>query len=457
MTKPVVLVLATLAAKVIAAQTPYPIPESDFVANSNLPIGWVETPQATIDDQGYLTVVWGGFDTHGDDSDPPSIQGQRFDELGDQVGMEFQINTYTSGWQSGPTTAVLPNRQFVVVWSSEGSPASDSDGTSVQARRFEPTGAPIGGQFQVNHYTSGGQFSPKVVPTASNEFIVVWASDGSPDSDTDGVSIQAQRFDVSGIKTGSEFQVNSFTTGDQSNPSVGVAPAGSFIVVWTSDGSFESDSDGESVQAQRFDSSGAPIGGQFQVNQQTLGSQSGATVAATSDGSFMVLWTDWNSAGGGSRKALARAYGSDGVPVAPEFPVQVFSHVGDSARSVEVVGGPQTDFVVSWEYSFITGDYPYSFYTRTQWKGQRYDETGKSRGDNFVISGIGGYLDYRHFCGRTIDCNPEGELVVVWNSPAVYCSASQQVLGKRYRIPVHEIFFDGFESGDTAAWSASVP
>ncbi len=64
---------------------------------------------------------------------------------------------------------------------------------------------------------------------------------------------------------GSEFQVNTYTTNYQIHPAVARAPGG-FVAAWASFGSSGSDSSLFSIQGQRFDPDGEPLGGQFQVN-----------------------------------------------------------------------------------------------------------------------------------------------------------------------------------------------
>ena len=71
--------------------------------------------------------------------------------------------------------------------------------------------------------------------------------------------------------TGPNFQVNTYTPGQQVAPSIGVEPDGDFVVVWAS--RFQ-DGDGYGVFGQRFDASGATRGGEFRVNVHTTGSQS---------------------------------------------------------------------------------------------------------------------------------------------------------------------------------------
>ena len=95
-----------------------------------------------------------------------------------------------------------------------------------------PVGAqapvPEGIQFQVNTYTTSSQFGSSVgVASTGASFVVVWTSRGSSGTDTDGNSVQGQRYSNinGGGPLGSQFQVNTYTTSFQSYPSVAVAPS----------------------------------------------------------------------------------------------------------------------------------------------------------------------------------------------------------------------------------------
>ncbi len=79
---------------------------------------------------------------------------------------------------------------FVVAWESY----SNQDGSSsgVFGQRFDSSGARAGTEFQVNTYTTGGQGSyPQAVAVSPNNFVVVWHS---PDQDGSGLGIFGQRF-----------------------------------------------------------------------------------------------------------------------------------------------------------------------------------------------------------------------------------------------------------------------
>ena len=108
-------------------------------------------------------------------------------------------------------------------------------------------------------------FGPEIAHDPNEGFLVVWTSNGSTGSDTSGASIQARRLDASGNPVGSDFQVNSFTTGNQGysfyeGASIDFDSAGNFVVVWDSDSSPGSDQSGSSIIARRYDSSGSPVG-----------------------------------------------------------------------------------------------------------------------------------------------------------------------------------------------------
>ena len=110
-------------------------------------------------------------------------------------GSQFQVNTYTTNNQSAPSIASEGAGKFVVVWHGYGSFGADSSGASIHGERYDASGAPIGGEFQVNTYTTGGQLHPSVASSPDGKsFVVVWQSDGSAGSDTSLDSIQGKRY-----------------------------------------------------------------------------------------------------------------------------------------------------------------------------------------------------------------------------------------------------------------------
>ena len=153
----------------------------------------------------------------------------------------------------------------------------------------------------------------------------------SPGTEASDYSIQAQRYDSDGRPVGGQFQINSYTTSVERIPSVGIDPQGNFAVAWESYGSYGSDASYHSIQAQQYDANGDPVGGQFQVNSYTTGNQWRSAVAMDAQGSFMVVWTSWGSFGtDSSLEHPAQYYDSSGTPVRGQFQVNSYTSYNQS-------------------------------------------------------------------------------------------------------------------------------
>jgi hypothetical protein len=161
---------------------------------------------------------------------------------------------------------------------------SDNNLSSIQARLFDPDGDPIGSQFQVNTSIAGFQREPDVVGLKDGTFVVVWHSDSSAGDDDSLTSIQGQLFDGDGTPIGGEFQVNNEILGNQYQARVAAQNDGGFIVVWT-----DSPPAGSDIAARQFLVGAVPKGDQFRVNTLTSGPQTDPHVAASGD-EFVVVW-----------------------------------------------------------------------------------------------------------------------------------------------------------------------
>src|SRR5262245_42858006 len=176
-----------------------------------------------------------------------------------------------------------------------------------------PAGAqPVGTEFQVNTYTTQAQrtrfpFGGHLVASdAAGNFVVVWSSNFQ-----DGISygVFGQRYDAAGRPRGAEFRVNSNTVLSQTRPSVAADADGNFVVVWEGPVGSSSRSFGP-----RFDGSGNPLGGDFQINTTTYSTQRQVSVASDSAGNFAVVWNSYGNPGGSTGDVIARRYDSDGQP-----------------------------------------------------------------------------------------------------------------------------------------------
>ena len=310
-------------------------------------------PSVSINTDGDFVVVWRSYGSSGTDLDTYSVQGQRFVSDGSAAGGEFQVNTYTTNGQFAPSVALAADGDFVVVWHSLGSAGTDTSSLSIQGQRFASDGSAAGGEFQVNTYTTSFQSYPVVSVAADGDFVVVWRSFGSG-TDPLSPTVRGQRFASDGSTVGGEFQVNAYTTGYQLAPSVSVDADGDFVVVWSSDLSAGTDASHESIQCQRFASDGSTVGVQFQVNTYTSSYQRGPSVSVDADGDFVVVWWSFGSVVTDSSldSVQGQRFASDGSTVGGEFQVNAYTTSYQISPSVSV--DADGDFVVVWE-SYYSG------------------------------------------------------------------------------------------------------
>jgi hypothetical protein len=373
-----------------------------------------------------------------------TIQARRFGADGAPLGGQFQVSTGTTSYQLDPAIAADTAGGFVVAWTSQGSAGTDTDFLSVQARRFDGAGAPLGDRFQVNTYTTDGQYSPSIATDATGAFVVAWTSQGSSGSDASYTSIQARLFEADGDPAGAEFQVNSYTSGAQHLPVVARRPSGEFVVAWLSYGS-PGDDDDWSIQARRFDATGVALGDQFQVNVFTSGTQFRPAVASAGDGGFLVTWDSQGSFGDDTtgESIQARRFASDGTPAGPE--IQVNSHAPGAQLDPALARAADDSFVVTWSSATSPGDDTAS----DSVQARRLDGVGSPLGDQFQVNTFTPSAQRR----SGVAAAAGGRLLVAWES-LDESEPETDLFGQAFTLA---LFADGFESGGTGAWSAVFP
>jgi len=300
------------------------------------------SPALAVDGSGNFVVVW---ESSGQDGSLFGIFGQRYNNLGAPQGGEFQINTYTTSFQTVPSVAVDGSGNFVVVWNSYG---QDGSGFGIFGQRFTSAGAAAGGEFQVNTYTTGDQIVPAVAMDGSGDFVVVWSSD---DQDGSGRGVFGQRFDNAGALVGGEFQVNTYTTSDQTFPTVALDSSSNFVVAWDSDGQ---DGSATGIFGQRFDNNGATVGGEFQINTYTTSDQFDPSLAIDGSGDSVVVWSS-DAQDGSAAGILGQVFDSSGAPVGAEFQVNTYTTSYQVQPSVAADGSG--NFEVVWQSNGQDGSF----------------------------------------------------------------------------------------------------
>ncbi len=225
---------------------------------------------------------------------------------------EFRVNTTTAGNQVNPVVAMNQSGQFVVAWTTV-----SGGRQSAYARLFQPNGLPLTGQILVSDGSLAIQSPNDVAIDRSGNFSVTWTGMVPATNQWD---VFIRRYNSNGVAPYAQWRVNMFTTGMQEYGRIAMNANGEAVVVWQS---YNQDGSEWSVHGQRFDSTGSRVGGEFQVNTFTRGSQRYADVAMSDDGSFVVSYQHVSAYGDPVEppKVYNRQYRKDGTAFAAEYAV----------------------------------------------------------------------------------------------------------------------------------------
>ena len=305
-------------------------------------------------------------------------------------GAEFQVNTHTANEQKNAAIAMDEAGGFVVVWSSY---LQDGSSNGIFARLFDPNCGQLGEEFQVNATSSGNQAEPAVAMDAAAGFVVAWQGPGLIEEDRE--DIFAQRFDTDGLPIGGEFRVNTYIGDKQLYPSMAVNKDGTFIVVWESNNTPEEGN--KAICGQLYDSNGVEFGAEFLVNTESSVCRY-PDVAADANGNFAVVWMVDKS----SNSIMGRLFDPNGTPRTDTLKVNTirFSSITRPSIAMDNAG----NFVVTWD-----GDPKLA--GQDDIHARLYDADGTPLGGQFLVNTtLTGAQQYPQAA-----MNDDGEFVIVWD------------------------------------------
>ncbi|MEM8995994.1 MAG: hypothetical protein AAGF23_14505 [Acidobacteriota bacterium] len=192
-----------------------------------------------------------------------------------------------------------------------------------------PLLAPLGGDFQINSFTTDDQDQPAVAGLPDGGFVVVWRSTGQ---DGAGRSVHGQLFDGNGATVGDKMVVNTYTTGDQNAPTVDLRSDGTFVIAFQSNTT--------SIRARLFDSSGQPTADDFQV-QSDSGELRHPSVASLADGGFVAIYDE-----PGTARIYSEAYDASGSFLDSNI---VLDRSTGAVGMAELAGVNGLEFVLAWQ------------------------------------------------------------------------------------------------------------
>ncbi len=355
---------------------------ANFQVNDDVGSSWQRYPSVAMEGDGGFVICW--EDERNDNWD---IYAQRYSSTGDPLGANFQVNDDVgSSWQWLPSIAMEGDGGFIICWQDLRN--GDLD---IYAQRYSSTGNPLEANFQVNDdMGSSGQWYPSVAMEGDGGFIICWADGRNGDWD-----IYAQRYSSTGTPLGANFRVNDDVGSSwQRYPSVAMEGDGGFVICWE-----DERNDNWDIYAQRYSSTGDPLGANFQVNDDVGSSwQRYPSVAMEGDGGFVICWEDERN---DNWDIYAQRYSSTGNPLGANF--QVNDDVGTSLQCYPSIAMDNIgDFVICWQ---DWRNDNWDIYT------QRYSSTGDPLGANFRVNDdVGTSLQ----CYPSIAMDNIGDFVICW-------------------------------------------
>jgi hypothetical protein len=314
----------------------------EFQVNTQAGVrGW---PSVAMNASGNFLVTWESAVTSGRTT-TYGIRGRRYDASGTPLGGEFQVAATGSGGggATGGATAMAEDGSFVAVYErttpKSGKVAAHED---VYAQRFGPDGATLGTEARVNDAVVSGRLVVlgSVAMDGSGDFLVAWQNHLGDANEWD---VYAKGFAASGAAQGPESRVNTQTAGRQTDPSAAVLPGGGFAVAWEDNRLDGSGSYGD-IRLRRHDGAGWSSG-EVAVNTTTAAHQGAPSLDADAEGNVTVIWQS-NGQDGSSHGMYGQQYDAAGQPAGSEFQLNTFT-AGDQAWS-SVAAQPGGRFVAAW-------------------------------------------------------------------------------------------------------------
>ena len=338
---------------------------------------------------------------------------------------EFQVNDFTDGYQYSPKVATMNDGGFVTVWESVG---QDGDGAGIYGLRYSAVGERQGEIFQVNTTTAGVQNNASVAVLSDGSFVVAWSSEDAGNS----AKVYAQRYGADGTKIGDETVIfapeSHHTTSNRVNYKIAASGEVGFVVAW--DNNHQDSETGQYIgiiQAQRYtaDASGfSPLGGVLTVRPHTdptlLSPLSLGTVTSLGD-DLIFTWEEMEPLGENAwtTHTVGRRYDNAEGTLGNTFRI---SPDTDYSYGCSVTALNEGAFLVAW----IGGD---SADEGRQVYVQRYNATGNPEANPIQVAALSNNNYYNHLQGLALAVLPDNGFVVTWVSTDEHDSG---VYGQRF-------------------------
>ena len=319
--------------------------QNEFLVNDDRVDRNQWAPRAAVGPTGTILVAW----MDGRNGTPSVIDYDIYlmpihDPMGLGSSLNRRANDDTQGAVQGfPDIAASPAGTFLCAW--EDGRAGNRD---IYTAAFDSTGVPITPNLRVNDDTgTTDQVLPRVLPSGPDHFLVLWG-DGREEQG----EVYASFRTATGAPLGGNHRLSADPVAGgsyQGEPAAAEGAGGRTLVVWLDGreggGVFGATFD---VYGQWLDPAGDPIGGNFKINGTTGAARCASpTVAADPALGYVVAWIDRRGSPGDPGDVYAQRFNASGAPVGGNVRVND-DPAGRDQRRVHATGGPGAAFVV-WE------------------------------------------------------------------------------------------------------------
>ncbi len=262
---------------------------------------------------------------------------------------------------------------------------------------------PLTGEIPVNTIQRGEQEEAKTIGLSDGSFVVVWTTYVS---DYGPAYVMMQRYDSSGAPMGENIQVNAETGPGQvhKEPQVELLDDGSWVVVWQHFDIYAWPQ-ANSILAQVFDADGTRKGDEITVVLDDLDKPADPSVTAVSDGAFLVAWEVVGGPTGWGTEMRAQKADADG-PIGPQIEFETVSPTSKNNAIVTTL----SDGNVALVWMEVVEIARSGHITETKAVAQIITEDGQAIGDEFEL-----FADNGQRFVTDVVALPSGEFLVVGN------------------------------------------
>jgi hypothetical protein len=275
-------------------------------------------PKITSLLDGGFVITWTSSNQDGHVS---GVYAQRYDNAGATVGGEFLVNTTTAADQKAPAIAALKDGGFIITWESRAQDGGTSSTYGIFGQRYDDDGNTVGDEFQVNTTFDGNQIDSSLAVLEDGDFVVTWSSD-----DTSNFGIFGQRFDANANPVYLDLKpsiVDIGGTGTSDRQIAALGNDGAYAIVWSQfEAGFGTDS---SIYVQKYNADGSLDGAAIKLEPPAIEDgvdQRPQITAVGDDGAFIVTWQAQVNAPGDEFRIYVQEFDADGNAIGDPEPIE---------------------------------------------------------------------------------------------------------------------------------------